>query len=174
MPASRRVAAKTSTTTVNTTAAETEIATLDIPAYGLEGTGYAVRATFWGDLLNNTGGGATVIFKVKLDDGTAATPLTTPAVSLSTSANRRQWRMVVDVLSVAASDSQRVAGVLHISDASTDTFSAGSTDGLTLVGYGTATETTSSIISVDVTATLGTSSANLEVTCKGGILEALT
>ncbi len=174
MTVSRRLASKVATTTFNTSAAENEVATLDVAAYGLEGSGYAVRATFWGDILNNTGGGDTALFKVKLDDGTAATLLTTPAVSLSASANRRQWRLVVDILSDASADSQRVSGVLHISDASAVTFSLGSTDGITLIGYGTATETTSNIISVDVTVTLGSSSANLEVTCKGGLLEALT
>ena len=74
MTVSRRLASKVATTTFNTSTAENELATLDVPAYGLEGSGYAIRATYWGDLLNNTGGADTAVFKVKLDN---ETPLAT-------------------------------------------------------------------------------------------------
>ena len=61
----RLVAADTNTITVVNTTTETEIVSLIVPAYGLE-TGQVIRLTTAGDFLNNSGGAATVLVKVKL------------------------------------------------------------------------------------------------------------
>lgn len=161
----RLVAADTNTVTVVNTVTETELVSLIVPAYGLA-EGQTVRLTVAGDFLNNSGGAATCLFKIKL--GTSVV-LTTPATSLANSANLRQWRLVVDIL--AETDAlQRVSAGLWWSDDTADNFGAAETY---LVGYGTDTEDGTSTVDVSVTATLGTAATTINVRRHMGFLEAL-
>ena len=153
------------TNTVVNTVAERELVALTVPAYGLAATNM-VRFTVAGDFLNNSGSSDTVLFKVKLGTSVA---LTTPAVSLANSANRRQWRLVVDVL--AEGDAlQRLSAVLHFSDDTADNFGPAETY---LVGYGTDTEDGTATVDVSVTATLGTAAATLDIRSHMALLEAV-
>jgi hypothetical protein len=161
----RRLALDAATTTVNTSTAETDLTVVSIPPNGLAADG-VVRLTAVGDFLNNTGSADTITFKVKLGTSVA---LTTPTISLAASTTRRKWRLELDI--IAETDTaQRLSAVLHISDAATDNFAA---DGVSYTGYGTDTETGTAAVDVSVTATLGTSSALLEVRHHAAILEAI-
>jgi hypothetical protein len=161
----RLVAHDFTTTTVNTTATETNLTVLPVPTGGLA-SDTAIRVTCGGDLLNNTGSPDTFLFTVYL--GSTAI-LTTGATSLAASANRYKWRLQTEI-GAATDSTQRATGLLTISAADTDDFSA---DGLALTGYGTASEDGTDQLDVTLTITLGSSSANLEATHKTGILEAI-
>ena len=170
------------TTIVNSTVVETTLTTLTVPA-GYLAVGYGVRAVSAGDILNNIGADATCLFRVKLG---ATTILTTPAITLAASANRRKWRLAVDILAESGV-LQRASGVLHISDAAAETFadtmkavrnqlgwpSTDARGGAHLIGYGTAAETGANVLDIAITVTLSTANANLEVTHKIGTLEGL-
>ena len=161
----RLVAADTNTITVVNTTTETEIVSLIVPAYGLE-TGQVIRLTTAGDFLNNSGGAATVLVKVKLGSSVV---LTTPATSLANSANLRQWRLIVDILA-ESNALQRVSAVLHFSDDTAADFGPAETY---LVGYGTDTEDGTATVDVSVTATLGTAATTINIRRHMGILEAV-
>ena len=161
----RLLAADTNTITVVNTTTETEIVSLIVPAYGLA-KGQVVRLTTAGDFLNNSGGAATVLFKVKLGSSVV---LTTPATSLANSANLRQWRLVVDVLA-ETSALQRVSAVLHFSDDTAADFGPAETY---LVGYGTDTEDGTATVDVSVSVTLGTAATTINIRRHMGFLEAV-
>ena len=166
----RLVAADANTVTVVNTTTETELVSLIVPAYGLA-TGQVVRLTVAGDFLNNSGGAATLLFKVKLGTSVA---LTTQALSIPASANGRKWRMIVDVL--AETDAlQRLSAQAFMSEALTQDFawSEWSADGATAVGYGTDTEDGTSTVDVSVTATLGTAATTINIRRHMGFLEAV-
>lgn len=156
-----KLTSKLSTTTVNTTTTETDLVNFDVPANGLEIAAHSIRVVAAGEFLNNTGGADTVQFRVKLG---ATTLLATAALSFNASANRRKWRMEIDILA-EAEDLQRVSGTLEISDADTDSFADHGTDGQAATGYGTGAEVTSAPLTFKITGQLGTSNALLEVTC---------
>lgn len=148
-----------SSTIINTTAAETDLFTYTLPAGLLDVDGRGIRFIAAGDFLNNTAGADTVTLRFKL--GTT-TLLATPAVSLTNSANRRKWRVEVYLMSTGT-DAQDASGEFHISDDSTDTWASEGTSGHQAVGYGTATENAGTALDMDLTAQLGTSDANLEI-----------
>lgn len=147
------------TTTINTTAAETDLFTYTLPAALLDVDGRGVRFIAAGDFLNNTAGADTLTLRFKL--GTT-TMLATPAISLTNSANRRKWRVEVYLMSTGT-DEQDASGEFRISDDSTDTWASEGTSGHQAVGYGTATENAGNALDMDLTAQLGSSSASLEV-----------
>lgn len=169
MPNTTRFATKISTTTVNTSAAETEIAELVMPAGALWKPGAGARFVANGEILNNSGVAATVIFKFKLG---ATTIVTTPATPWAASANRRKWKAEIHVVSVAT-DSQRVSAALWVSDADADTWADDSSDGRFYIGQGVAVVDDGASIDVTLLATLGASHANLEITCTQATLELL-
>ena len=169
MPNTTRYDSKIDTTIVNTSTAETEIAELVMPAGALWKAKTGARFYANGDILNNSGVAATVIFKLKLG---STTVLTSPATSWAASATRRQWRAQVDIVSVAA-DSQRISGELKVSDADADTWADNSTDGKVYIGKGTAAVDDGASIDVTLLATLGASHASLEITCTQATLELL-
>ncbi len=156
-----KLTSKLSTTTVNNTVTETDLVNFDVPANGLELDGHSIRVIASGEVLNDTGGADTIQFRVKLG---ATTMLATATLSFNASANRRKWFMEIDLLA-ETEDAQRVAGILFVSDADTDTFSDHGTDGQMITGYGTAVEITSAALTFKITGQLGTAGANLEVTC---------
>jgi hypothetical protein len=156
-----KLVSKIATVTINNSITETDLVNFDVPAYGLEFAEQSIRVKMAGEFLNNTGAAATLTFKVKL--GTT-TILTTAALSLAQSANRRKWDMEVELLATAA-DTQRIRGTLQISDADAETFANHSTDGEIVTGYGTATEMTSDALTFVLTGQLGTANASIEVTC---------
>ena len=154
-----------STVNIINTVSETEIASLVSPAYGLA-SGRAVRLTVAGQLVNNVGTSQTVTFRVKLE---GTTILTSPAYSLSTSANNRMWQ--VEALVAAEADAiQRLSGTIHISAAGTTTLLAGGEYG---IGYGTGTKDGTGTIDVSVTAQLGSASTSLTLTKRMALLEQL-
>lgn len=169
MPNTTRTDSKISTTTVNTSTAETEIAELVMPAGALWKAKAGARFSANGDILNNSGVAATVVFKFKLG---ATTIVTTPATSWAASANRRKWRAEIEVVSVAA-DSQRVSAALWVSDADADTWTDDSSDGRFYIGKGVAIEDDGVAIDLTLLATLGASHASLEITCTQATLELL-
>jgi hypothetical protein len=160
---------KVSTTTIVNTTAETDLLSSSIPGNALSIVGNKIRVELVGDILNNTGAADTVLLKFKY--GTT-TILTTKAISLGASTNRRKWRAEIELIAETSS-AQRCSGMAHVSEASSDTWATDEASGVNVVGYGTAAEATSSAKDVKVTATLGSASANLEITCKMGTVELL-
>lgn len=158
-----------STTTVVSSAAETDLLSVGVPAGALDTPGRKVRVEIAGDILNNTGSAQTVVLKFKYDDTTI---LTTKAISLAASANRRKWRAEIELIAETSS-AQRCSALAHISEAATDTFATDETDGVNITGYGTSAETTATEKTVKVTAQLGASDANLEITSKMATVELL-
>ena len=154
-----------STFNVVNTVSETEIVSLVMPAYGFA-AGRAARLTVGGQLLNNVGTAQTFTFKVKLG---STTVLTSPAISLATSANGRTWQLET-IIASETDDIQKVSGLLVISAAGTTTMLAGSDYA---IGYGTAAEDGTGTVDVSVTVTLGSASANLTLTKRMGLLEQL-
>lgn len=149
-----------STTTIVNSAAEANLVTASIPAGALGAVGNKIRVEVAGDFLNNSGGADTIVFKFKY--GTT-TLLTTKAISLGASANRRKWRAEIELIAVTSA-TQRASGLLHISEDSIDTWATDESSGVNVSGYGTASEATTSAKNVVVTAQLGTAHASLEVT----------
>lgn len=160
---------KISTTTVVNTTTETDLYSVSIPVGALSIVGFKLRMKITGDILNNSAGAQTVVLKAYFDD---TAMLTTKAISLAQSANRRKMEIEVEVIAETAS-AQRASGLLHISEPSTDTWATDESSGINATGYGTAAEATTAAKNLKVTATLGAADAAFEITAKMGHVELL-
>ena len=149
------------TVDVVNTATETSIYSKSVPGntIGIDG---ALRITVEGDLLNNTGGTATLEVKVKFG---GTTVLDTAAISYGAGANRMPVTLQVLIGNLGATNAQRVRGLMFAYGTG-----VGITNGLmlltapyTLIGQyaGLAIDTTLAQ-TLQVTVTLGSASANLE------------
>lgn len=159
LSASGRVSQVVATTTVNTSAAETDLARIAIPA-NIAKAGDVFELLAWGDLLNNTGGAVTTTWRLYLG---ATAYLTSGAVSASANANRRQWNARL-LIAMESTTAQRFAGNLLISSANGATWDTLGATTTTLVAsrVGGAIDM-SSARDVALTVQMGTSDANAEV-----------
>jgi hypothetical protein len=127
------------TTIISASTTETTVVSIALPTTLAAGDVVHLKAR--GDLLNNSGSGLNITFKLKL--GTT-TILTSGSTAVSTSANRRQWRLESDLLVVTPASSALLDGVLRITPASATTWSIANSS--YIEGYAYATS------SVDLTA----------------------
>jgi hypothetical protein len=126
------------TTPIVSSTTETTVATLAIPANVAAGD--IVRFGAYGDTLNNSGGAAGLIWKLKLG---ATTVLTMSSLSLASNANRRQWfvQAELNVIDPAASQWMGVFALVSANSASSWP-----------IGTGTSTGGSSAAATVDLTA----------------------
>jgi hypothetical protein len=140
LPVRPRTATTTAaqTTPIVSSTAETTVATLAIPSNVAAGD--IVRFVAIGDCINNSGGAAALIWRLKLG---ATTVLTSTSFSMSASSQRRQWivQAEMDVIDPVASQ--------WMSAFSLFTANSGSS---WPIGTGTATGGTSGTAAVDLTA----------------------
>ncbi|MPZ13752.1 MAG: hypothetical protein GEU73_04910 [Chloroflexi bacterium] len=157
----------TSTTQVVNTTTETDLYSESIAGGDAEaGTVYRLWAT--GDVLNNSGGEVTYTLRVKF--GTT-TVLESAAIGYGDSANRAEW--LLDVVLYAVSPSaQRLSG--HFVPSASQGQSWDQITGVVprqLVGYGTATEDTSTAKTLAFTVEMGTANANADMRLHAAVLE---
>lgn len=152
----------TDSSAVNTTS-ETVVATVAVPT--TVEAGDLLRFVAVGDMLNNTGGGVNFTFKSILG---ATTVLTTPATSLATGANRRQWRLSGEVLANATND-ERLNFNLFITNAASTGWVGGA--GAQFQARGTATEDLTAGKNLQLSVTMGTASASADFVCHESWLE---
>lgn len=160
---------KIATTTVVSSVAETDLYSQPIAAGALDTVGRKLRMKITGDILNNSAGAQTVLLKAYYDDTLL---FATKAISLTNHAQRRKWEAEIEVIAETAS-AQRASGLLHISEPSSDTWATDEASGINATGYGTAAEATAAEKNLKLTATLGASDANFEITAKMGHVELL-
>lgn len=160
---------KISTTTVVNTTTETDLYSVSIPVGALGIVGFKLRMEIAGDILNNSAGAQTVVFKAYYDD---TAMLTSKAISLGNNAQRRKWKADIELIAETAS-AQRCSALLHISEPTADTWATDESSGVNVTGYGTAAEATTAAKNLKITATLGAADANFEITAKMGTVELL-
>lgn len=154
----------TDTTAVNTTT-ETVVASQAIPTSVAAGD--VLRLIASGDMLNNSGGSVTYTIK-GIVGATAA--ITTSSVSIATGATRHTWRAEIDVF-VAATNDERVSGLLAIGPGSAANWAAGAGSVSNAAGRGTATEDLTAGKNLQLSVTMGTANASADFVCHESWLE---
>lgn len=126
------------TSTATPTTFESSTAEVDIFTYSISGAaaGDVYRLVLGGDYLNFSGSASTGIFKVKLG---ATTIATATATSWNSGAQRREWRMEVDLV-VGTLTQQSVSAWVTQAAATADNWPMATTAAGAAPGYGTATE----------------------------------
>lgn len=149
-------------------AAEQTLASLVLPG-GIIGVGDLVRFVAFGDFINTSGSAVTYTWKFKIG---ATTVLTSPAVSNANNANRQRWRAEIDTI-FPTTTSERVNGQLiaSVQSSAATTWSALSSAGGSLIGYGTAAEDTAAALNMILTCQLGTSVSTADIFLHGAALE---
>jgi hypothetical protein len=159
------VGSVTADVTVVSTASETDLQTLTLPANPVAGDLYTVR--FAGTALNNVGSNQNFTFKFYL--GSTAY-LASAAVAASTSASNHQWTAEVNIL-ITDSTHQEIWGTFYFGAAvAAGVWTSGGPVALSLMGWAQGTENTSTSKTVKLTATLTSAGGQQSVTGSVGVL----
>jgi hypothetical protein len=118
--------------------------------------------TAFGSQLNNSGGGVTYQYFVKVG---ATTVTTTNTFTFTANANRRKWRFVVDLF-FDSTTVQEVSAQLSVSQAGTMTAPRVQAEG-DYIGYSTCTEDFATAKNVVVSVQMGTASASADFVLEG-------
>lgn len=158
---------KTSTTTINNTAAETTVYSGTIPANTLT-TERVVSLILFGDYFNNTGGNRTFIVKAKLAGGVVYEG---SFGTFATSTSRRPWRLHMELGAKASASAQWFSlrwNQSSVGAPSTGQGVFGGNSELVGSGAGDLGLTSTSDISVEVTVTLSNAASTHELTSRYG------
>ena len=159
-----------STTTINTDNTERTLYSFSVPG-GTLSNKYTLRLVLTGTILNNTGSSDSTTFKIKY----GATTLYAASHSLGASANRRSWRIEVELTGFNATNVQELAGVFAIGTitvATTGTGGLAATAATVVPITGAAgAEDSTADKTLAVTSQFTASSANLEIVVRRATLE---
>jgi hypothetical protein len=159
-----------SATTINTDNTERTLYSFSVPG-GTLSSKYTLRLVLTGTILNNTGSSDSTTFKIKY----GATTLYAASHSLGASANRRSWRIEVELTGFNATNVQELAGMFAIGTmtvATTGTGGLAATAATVVPITGAAgAEDSTADKTLAVTSQFTASSANLEIVVRRAILE---
>jgi hypothetical protein len=156
----KRIAGSVSTVSVVNTTSEGDLVSASITG-GILAAGDMLRLRAHGDMLNNSGGGATFVPKVKYG---ATTILTTTARSFGgPSATRGSWHLAV-WLFAETTTAQRVACEFRAGEL-VASGQLSTTDLVALSGVGVAAEDSSGTLNLKFTTTLSAAHASLDMRC---------
>jgi hypothetical protein len=130
--------------------------------------GDVLRLTLAGDWLNFTGSAQTVQLAVSLG---GVELMASDAESFNSGAQRREWRMDVEVLFPTAA-TQAASALFVMSAATADNWTLGTTNQLG-PGFGSGSVVASTPVTLKVDATLGVADASCEMLCKMAVLQRL-
>lgn len=156
--------ATASATTASTTS-ETDLYSRSIAASFLE-VGDVLEITLSGSMLNNSGGSINVQLKVYIG---ATTVLTVTLGTITTSADRRRWRAVIEIVGGASLSAQTTSADLNLTNASSTGWAAVASH---TVGSATSTVDQSATHNVKFSATLSAAdSGNIDFVLNSGTLK---